>query len=67
MIMEWGCKKADEEGLKCALHASAAGLAVYTKHGFKVVKETEFSLKEFGIAGVEVRRAMIRMPKGGEV
>ncbi|EGP91801.1 uncharacterized protein MYCGRDRAFT_90276 [Zymoseptoria tritici IPO323] len=67
MLVEWGCKKADEEGLKCALHASAAGLAVYTKHGFEIVKETEFDLSPYGVEGVEIRRAMIRMPKGQKI
>ncbi|SMR43375.1 unnamed protein product [Zymoseptoria tritici ST99CH_1E4] len=56
-----------DAALACALHASAAGLAVYTKHGFEIVKETEFDLSPYGVEGVEIRRAMIRMPKGQKI
>lgn len=63
MLVQWGCDRADELGLQSCLTASQAGLGVYLKHEFVVVKETLLDLKPFGVDEVEVRRGMIRPPK----
>ncbi len=63
MLVEWGCKQADELGIICALAASTAGEAVYKKHGFVVKQVNELDLSPFGVDEVELRRAMIREPR----
>ena len=63
MLVKWGCDKADDHGMLCAVQASEAGTAVYTKHGFKVVKEREIDLRPYGVEQSERRRSMIREPK----
>lgn len=62
LLVKWGCHKADEHGLMTVLTASEAGLRVYLKHGFKVVKETHLDLRPFGVDETEIRRNMIRQP-----
>ncbi|KAF2771630.1 hypothetical protein EJ03DRAFT_325276 [Teratosphaeria nubilosa] len=54
MLVGWGCQKADERGLMCILTASEAGLPVYKKHGFVVVKEVPLDLRPFGIDETEL-------------
>lgn len=61
-LVEWGTKRADERGLKSVLMASEAGLGVYLKHGFKVVKEIEMDLRLYGLEATELRRWMVRDP-----
>lgn len=61
-LVEWGIKRADECGLKSVLMASEAGLGVYLKHGFKVVKEIEMDLEPYGVEATELRRWMVRDP-----
>ena len=61
--MQWGCERADERGLISVLTASEAGLKVYLKHGFEVVREYELDLEPYGVAKVERRRNMIRQPR----
>ena len=60
MLVKWGCDKADEHGILCALQASQKGLSVYTKHGFEVRKEVELDLRPYGVNATELRRGMIR-------
>lgn len=61
-LVEWGTQRADQRGLKSVLMASEAGLGVYLKHGFKVVKEIEMDLRPYGVEATEVRRWMVREP-----
>lgn len=63
MLVKWGCDKADELNIISALQASEAGYNVYTKHGFEIVKTSEFDLRPFGVEATELRRGMIRQPK----
>lgn len=63
MLVKWGCDKADDHSIICAVQASKAGTAVYTKHGFKIVKEREVDLRPYGVDETELRRSMIRESK----
>ncbi|KAK4547413.1 hypothetical protein LTR36_001069 [Oleoguttula mirabilis] len=63
MLVKWGCDKADEQNVMCALTASVAGLATYTKQGFVVVKEADLDLRPYGVDETEIRRSMIRPAK----
>lgn len=62
LLVEWGTQRSDEHGLKCVLMASEAGLGVYLKHGFKVVREVEMDLRPYGVEATELRRWMVREP-----
>ena len=62
MLVKWGCDKADELGIICALTASAAGEKVYTRNGFEIKKTWDLDLHPYGVEGTELRRAMIRNP-----
>ena len=63
MLVKWGCDKADEYGIICALQASKKGEAVYTKHGFEIKSVREMDLKPYGVDEVELRRGMVRQPR----
>ncbi|KAK5120572.1 hypothetical protein LTR85_006228 [Meristemomyces frigidus] len=60
MLVTWGCDLADERNLMCVLTASQAGVALYRKHGFEVVKEAPLDLRPYGVDKTEIRRFMIR-------
>lgn len=44
--------------------ASEAGHSLYLRHGFEVVKEIEMDLRPYGVEATELRRWMVREPKG---
>ncbi|KAK5115960.1 hypothetical protein LTR62_000416 [Meristemomyces frigidus] len=60
LLVKYGCDKADSLGLFAILHASPAGVGVYTKQGFEVIEEKLLDLRPFGVDESEVRRFMIR-------
>lgn len=60
MLVQWGMRKADEEGLKCYLCATARGLRLYEKAGFKTVKEVTFDMSEWGGEGKDWWACMVR-------
>ena len=62
MLVKWGCDKADELGIICALTASTMGEYVYKKHGFEVKLAVELDLSPFGGDETDVRRFMVRQP-----
>jgi hypothetical protein len=64
MLVEYGCRRADEQGVIAVLGASDMGKGLYLKHGFKIIKELEFDLRPFGFESTETRRSMMRMPLG---
>ncbi len=66
MLVRWGCEKADEMGLMCALGASEVGEKVYTKNGFEKVYEEVIDLRKYGVDGTELARKMIRPAKKRE-
>ncbi|RMZ11540.1 hypothetical protein D0860_03341 [Hortaea werneckii] len=45
MLVQWGCEKADERGILAALMATEAGMGVYVRHGFQVMKQTMLDLR----------------------
>jgi len=64
LLVRWGCARADELGIPCALTASAAGLQLYRREGFEVVMEKEMDLRPWGVEETEVRRGMVRPARG---
>lgn len=62
MLVEYGCRRADELGVIAVLGASDKGKGLYLKHGFKIIKEQEFDLRPFGFDSTETKRSMMRMP-----
>jgi GNAT superfamily N-acetyltransferase len=63
MLVDWGCRIADEKGWICALGASEAGFKMYSSHGFELKEEELLDLAQFGVQGTEWRRRMIRPAK----
>ena len=63
MIVEWGTKIADEEGLPCYLEGSEAGYRLYRQNGFEDVETLEWELEEWGEEGVCRFVCMIRPAK----
>jgi GNAT superfamily N-acetyltransferase len=63
LLVQWGCEKADEMGLLCALTASEVGESVYAKNGFQVLHREVLDLTPYGIEGAELRRRMVRPAK----
>ncbi|KAL8756730.1 MAG: hypothetical protein Q9184_004403 [Pyrenodesmia sp. 2 TL-2023] len=48
MLIEWGCRRADEMGLKCCVDASVEGYPVYRKRGFsEQVGVLDLDLEEY--------------------
>ncbi|TGO44252.1 hypothetical protein BCON_0562g00010 [Botryotinia convoluta] len=41
LILSWGTQKADELGLDCYVEGSQTGVPLYTKHGFKKIRDVE--------------------------
>lgn len=68
MLVKWGCDVADSRGLLAVLTTSAAGEKVYARQGFKVKEEADLvlDLRPFGVEATELRRRMIRLPRGGK-
>ncbi len=63
MLLNWGLKKADEEGLITYLDCSDIGLPMYEKAGFKLVKATEWDRVPWGGQGKTWHGHMTRQPK----
>jgi predicted N-acetyltransferase YhbS len=66
MLVKWGCEKADERGIITVLQAAEAGLQLYLKNGFEIVREKPMDLRPFGVDETEIRRHMIRQPRKKE-
>lgn len=64
MLVKWGCDKADEMGIICALQASAAGEQVYLRQGFELKRTAVMDLRPYGVEAEELRRGMVRLPRG---
>ena len=50
MLVTWGCRKADEKGLKayCEVKPEGGGLPLYLSEGFVVVDHVAVDLKPWG-------------------
>lgn len=60
-LVDWGCARADEEGLACTLEASQAGMRVYLKKGFVTIREVVVVDKK-GYGGKAKTVFMVREP-----
>ncbi|KAI7227942.1 hypothetical protein KC343_g6259 [Hortaea werneckii] len=67
MLVQWGCKKADERGMLAALMATEAGMSVYLRHGFQVMKQTMLDLRPYGVDASDSRIGMLRRPMWREI
>lgn len=47
MLLQWGCEEADAHGRSSFLMASPAGISLYTKFGFKAVRDVYTSTGTF--------------------
>jgi len=60
-LVDWGCARADEEGLVCTLEASQEGMRLYLKKGFIKIRE-EVVVDEKGYGGKAKMVFMMREP-----
>ena len=60
-LVDWGCARADEEGLACTLEASQEGVRLYLKKGF-IKTRAEVVVDEKGYGGKAEVTFMIREP-----
>lgn len=62
-LVEWGCQRADEEGVGCSLEASRMGMGVYLRMGFVVVRE---EVVVCGETGGRVQVTLMKRRASGE-
>ena len=48
LLVEWGAKRADEDGLMAYLEATDEGRQLYERHGFRFVKDRFYFARDFG-------------------
>lgn len=60
MLLEWGCKKADEQGLDAYLDATPIGRPLYQRYGFVIERESDIDLAQFGAKGSAGVTNMVR-------
>lgn len=64
MLLAHVLAKADQEGAKCYIEASAMGLPVYVRHGWEVVDEIVVDMEKHGCPGGIVRqKCLMRQPQ----
>lgn len=63
LLLDWGVKKADGEGLVTYLDATQVAKPIYEKQGFHVKRVVEWDRKVWGGEGVDVHYCMIRQPR----
>lgn len=63
LLLDWGIKKADDEGLVTFLDASQVARPIYEKRGFEVKRSIEWDRKVWGGEGVDVHYCMVRLPR----
>ncbi|KAF1944449.1 hypothetical protein EJ02DRAFT_371250 [Clathrospora elynae] len=67
LLLDWGMKKADQEGLVSYLDASATGRPIYEKRGFRLVKSIEWDRVPWGGEGKDWHGCMVRKVGGKAV
>jgi GNAT superfamily N-acetyltransferase len=65
-LLDWGVKKADDEGLVTYLNATEVGRRMYEKRGFEVVRAVEWDRVPWGGEGRDCHWCMVREPRRGE-
>ncbi|KAH7096070.1 hypothetical protein FB567DRAFT_514110 [Paraphoma chrysanthemicola] len=63
LLLDWGMKKADEEGVVTYLDATGIGKGLYEKTGFVVRQVLEWDRKPWGGEGVDCHYCMTRQPR----
>jgi len=63
MLLEWGLRKADEDGLDIYLDSSRLAKPLYEREGFEVMREIEFDRRPWGGEGIDWHGCMVRKPK----
>ncbi|KAH7388639.1 hypothetical protein BKA66DRAFT_568965 [Pyrenochaeta sp. MPI-SDFR-AT-0127] len=66
LLLNWGLKKADAEGMVTYLDATSHARPMYEKRGFKVVKATEWDREPWGGQGKDWHGHMVRQPRCAE-
>lgn len=66
LLLDWGLKKADDEGLATYLDATSIARPIYEKRGFKLVKATEWDREPWGGQGKDWHGHMVRQPRRGD-
>lgn len=66
MLLEHVLAKVDKEGKNAYLEASAKGLGLYLKHGWKEIDEMLIDTKPYGGYAIEVEKIMFRDAKTAE-
>lgn len=64
LLLDWGVKKADDEGLVTYLDATRVARPIYEKRGFEVKRVIEWDRKVWGGEGVDVHYCMVRPSRG---
>ncbi|KAJ4296754.1 hypothetical protein N0V90_006802 [Kalmusia sp. IMI 367209] len=67
ILLDWGVRKANEEGWRTYLDATPAGLKVYERIGFKLVKEVTFDRGKWGGEGEDWWGCMVKEPGARKV
>ena len=62
MLMDWGVEMAKRDGVPAYLEATAAGVPLYAKHGFKVLGEQSVDLSDYGAPLLTLKRMGANMP-----
>ena len=65
LLLDWGMKKADDEGLVTYLDATQVARPIYEKRGFEVKRPVVWDRTMWGGDGVDVHYCMVRLPEGG--
>ena len=63
ILLDWGMRKADEEGWVTYLDSSSLARPIYEKVGFELVREIEFDRKPWGGEGIDWMGSMVRQPR----
>ncbi|KAH8711871.1 hypothetical protein GQ44DRAFT_731099 [Phaeosphaeriaceae sp. PMI808] len=63
MLLKWGIKKADDEGLIAYLDATSKARPMYEKQGFEIAKVIEWDRVPWGGEGMDCHWSMVRQPR----
>lgn len=63
LLLDWGLKKADSDGLVTYLDGTVMARPIYEKNGFKLVKDLEWDRVPWGGEGRDWLACMVRQPQ----
>jgi hypothetical protein len=63
MLLEDGLALADRDGCKTYIEASAKGLGLYLKYGWKEIDDVKVDTRPYGGHSVESTKCMMRDPQ----